>query len=431
MRIPHALLLASLVAALWAAPAAAEPPPNDTPATPGVFEPYTTENGSPDELQAIAELAEAGPEGRVPRCLGPDSFERTVWYRVPASVTPREIDIEASGRTLEVVDLAAFVQPPFEGPPVTSLPNSCAGRGAGGSDVAADRASALTLRVPANRAVFVQVGRRGSAGSPDDERAILSYSETPFEVLATPGGDQADGATPRLGRRSRQARVSLDGATTTEDDPAAPSCPSLGGVWRRARVPRTGAWTVTVAGSQASALTVFAGTRPHTRGFRGCVDRAGPGSLVLPLRARRRQTLWIRVGTDRTPPGAQAQILFDRSTPRDEESGGGCLASENPRISGRLASGSSMRKVLNRSRSIALSVNVTRGPVCAATLELVGPKRRVYATGTAAKLRGRGQSVYLRRTRRLVRGRYRLRVEASGLAGVRGHVRSTLAFGVR
>ena len=56
-------------------------------------------------------------------CLGSGSFLRTVWYRIPATQTPRELTVEASGRTLNVVDLAAFVQP-GPGQTVTKLPTS-------------------------------------------------------------------------------------------------------------------------------------------------------------------------------------------------------------------------------------------------------------------------------------------------------------------
>ena len=34
-----------------------------------------------------------------------------VWFRMPATEAPQQVTVEASGRTLSVVDLAAFVQP--------------------------------------------------------------------------------------------------------------------------------------------------------------------------------------------------------------------------------------------------------------------------------------------------------------------------------
>ena len=112
---------------------------------------------------ATAELAEATPDPGVLPCLGSGSFARTVWYRIPATQAPRELTVEASGRTLGVVDLAAFVQ---AGPGQTStrLPNVCAGAGVGGGDSAGDATSGLTIRVGAYRDVLIQVGRRGPGG---------------------------------------------------------------------------------------------------------------------------------------------------------------------------------------------------------------------------------------------------------------------------
>src|SRR4051812_7168019 len=103
-----------IATATAAAPAQAQaaPPPNDAPSAPQGFTQVTAENGQPRGQQGIAELAEATPDRNVPRCLGPQSFARTVWFVVPPASTPQEIDVEASGRTLGVVDLAAYVQPP-------------------------------------------------------------------------------------------------------------------------------------------------------------------------------------------------------------------------------------------------------------------------------------------------------------------------------
>src|SRR3954470_11119962 len=92
-------------------PATAAPPSNDGPTAPAGFSSYTAENGRPSDLQATAELQEATPDPGVPRCLGPASFARTVWYAVAPASQPQEITVEASGETLDVVDLAAFVQP--------------------------------------------------------------------------------------------------------------------------------------------------------------------------------------------------------------------------------------------------------------------------------------------------------------------------------
>src|SRR3954447_6910815 len=122
-------VLAGLVLAmtLHAAPALAAPPSNDVPggSAAGLFMPFTAENGTPTLLQATAELAEATPDAGVPRCLGPTSFARTVWYRLPEYQVGTEVTLEASGRTLSVLDLAAFVQdevPPSPTPAPTPPP---------------------------------------------------------------------------------------------------------------------------------------------------------------------------------------------------------------------------------------------------------------------------------------------------------------------
>jgi hypothetical protein len=410
--------------------APAAPPANDTPAAPGAFEPYTAANGIPDELQAIAELAEAGRDRSEERCLGSDSFARTAWYRIPGAEVMQEIRVEASGRTLEVVDLAAYVQAPFDETPLTARPNACAGKGAGGSDLSADRTAGLTLRVPPFRSVLLQVGRRGPSGAPDDEQALLSLVQRPLEGLGAPPGDEANFDAPRV-RPNRPADVPLGGATTTAEDPATPACASMAGVWRLVKVPRKprrGRWTITVGGAQAAGLGVFAGRRVRPGGFRGCVDRDGDGPIVLPVRARRKQLLWIRVATDRAPADAQARIRFERAGVGDVESGGGCLAALAPRISGRLAEGPASAKRRNRSRRLPLRLGVRGGPVCSARLELVGPRGLIYASGSVGILRGGAQLVGLRRVRRLVRGRYRLRVEAAAPGGVRANVPTSLSF---
>src|SRR4051812_14269478 len=94
-------LAAGIVAALAVlAPGPhAAPPVNDAPAAAAGFESYAAENGRPRELQASAELFEATGDPGIEPCLGPFSFARTVWYRVPEAVTPQVISVEASGRT--------------------------------------------------------------------------------------------------------------------------------------------------------------------------------------------------------------------------------------------------------------------------------------------------------------------------------------------
>ena len=84
-------------------------------------------------MRARAELGEATADFGVPRCLGPASFARTVWYVIPPESAPHEISVEASGETLDVLDLAAFVQPQDAPGPVATQPNACDGIGAGGA----------------------------------------------------------------------------------------------------------------------------------------------------------------------------------------------------------------------------------------------------------------------------------------------------------
>jgi hypothetical protein len=61
-----------------------------------------------------------------------------------------------------------------------------------------------------------------------------------------------------------------------------------------------------------------------------------------------------------------------------------------------------------------VSLRVARGPVCAAELTLFGPRGRVYGRAGVAVLNSGARAVRLRATRRLVRGRYRLRVVSEG-----------------
>src|SRR3954447_19058032 len=100
VRTTRTVLAVALLAILAAqAGASATPPQNDAPTSPDGFSSYTAENGRPSDLQATAELQEATPDPGVPRCLGPASFARTVWYAVAPASQPQEITVEASGET--------------------------------------------------------------------------------------------------------------------------------------------------------------------------------------------------------------------------------------------------------------------------------------------------------------------------------------------
>jgi hypothetical protein len=441
------LLAATALTALAApaAPAAAAPPSNDGPAAPTGFSAETAENGTPQNQEAIAELAEATADRGVPRCLGPQSFARTVWFVVAPSSTPQEITVEASGETLGVLDLAAFVQPPNGDPlhPATNPPNACAGAGSGGADAAEEPTSAVTLRVPAGRAVLIQAGRRGAPRSADEERAVLSLDLSPLPPPGSPlPGDTADAGTPSLHATS-PAIVPLGGATLTGEEPAEPPCPSLGSVWRRFVPKKPGPRLISVKGSEAATLTVFSGATPTTGNALDCVNRVGRGEMQMKVPTRPGKPLWIRIGTDRPPGGTDATLEavpaggafvvdggpagFDPTTggpggglPGDCSKADAERASlTGPRIAGRV-------KQLNRLRTVRPTLSLKKGPVCDVTIELVGPRGRVYASAQALRLKTGRRVVALRRLTRLVKGAYRVRVTALSRLGDHVSVRSAV-----
>jgi hypothetical protein len=442
------LVGATLVVAAVPSPAPAAPPANDGPAAPAAFAPYTAENGTPTEQQAIAELVEATPDSGTPDCLGPFSFARTVWYRVPEGPAPQVLTVEASGRTLDVIDLAAFVQPlPEPGlPPALQAvePNACFGLGSGGSDAAEEPTSGLTLRVPAQQAVLVQVGRRGPVGSADDERAVLALTVESEPEIGRPSGDSATAAPTAASDRTNF--VDLAGATITEEDPAQPACPSLGTVWRRVIPGRSGKRLIRVGGSRVSTLTVFSGKRPTADNVLDCVNREGRGSLQMVVPVRRRTPVWIRLGTERSLDGGEATLQVGdgaRATVIDGGPGGfdptaggpgggfpdACLRSrpERARVSGPRLGGAA--GALNRFRRIPFSVVVRGASVCDAEISLFGPKNRLYAKGRALRLTGR-EVIRVPRLRTIVKGRYRLRVRGVSAVGapikIRGGVSGRL-----
>ena len=431
------LVGAALAVAVVPYPALAAPPPNDGPAAPGAFAPYSAENGTPGDQQAVAELFEATADGGTPACLGTDSFARTVWYRVPEQPTPQVVTVEASGRTLDVVDLAAFVQPlPAPGlPPALQAvePNACYGLGSGGADAAEEPTSGLTLRVPAGQAVLVQVGRRGPVSSPDDERAVLSLTVEAEPDIGRPDGDRA--TTAPAAAADRATYVDLAGATITEEDPAQPACPSLGTVWRRLVPGKTGKRLITVTGSRVSTLTVFRGKRPTADNVLDCVNREDRGSLQMNVLGRRRVPLWIRLGTERSLSAAQAVIDVDDGAGREVIDGGfggfdptpggpaggfpeACLRSQvdRARFSGPRLRGPA--RALNRFRRIPFRVVMRGASVCDAELTLLGPKNRIYARGRVLRLVGR-EVVRLPRFRTIVKGNYRIRVRGVSIFGRR------------
>ncbi len=460
--MPGRLLLAAVVVVcpgtLGVAPAMALRPPNDSPAGAGAFAPYTAAGGVPQQLQALAELHDATADPGVPRCLGRGSFARTVWYRIPEALTPRELTVEASGATLDVLDLAAFVQPAVLPPPLppppppapapvarsaqtqTSEPNVCDGVGAGGSDAAEEPTSAVTLLVAAGHPVLVQVGRRGPVGSAADEQALVSLEAHQREVVGTPRGDQAAPDTPRV-RASGESVVALAGATISEEDPAEAPCPSLGSVWRRIVPGSTGKRLITVTGSSAVTLTAYAGTRPSGENVLDCVNREGRGSLQLAVPVFKRRPVWLRLGTERTiggeeatvdvGPGARATVIdggpggFD---PTPYGPGGGfpsaCTRAdvEQARITGSTLTGRAGD--FNRFKRVPVSIRVRGSSVCDAELRLYGPRGHIYAKGRVIRLKpGRG-APRLPRLLTFKPGRYRLAVNGVSRLGRRLAVRT-------
>lgn len=317
------LLLAALLLALPAT-AAAAPPANDRPQTAAEFTPFTAgnlpEGQLAEERQAVIDLSEATADRGVPRCLGKKSFARMVWFVVPASAAPRTVRVEASspsGGTSEVPDLALFVG--TAAGPQGGHPQACDGPAAGARSTSA---AAVQARIPANRTVLVQIGRRAGqferrviaslrvtdAGAPD-----LFGTPTP-PALPAPAGDVA-GRAPRLPLDVRR-RVGLAGATLTDEDPAQPACPADATVWRRTKVRRTGRHVLVARGRGAGSLTAFVGRRPSADGARACVNRArSAGPMTLAVDLKRGDTLWTRVGADQTAARA-AVVLAVRAPER-------------------------------------------------------------------------------------------------------------------
>src|SRR4051794_363439 len=441
--MPTLRVLLVVLVAMLAAPAGsalASPPPNDGPDGAAPFEPVTAANGRPHDLQGIAELAEATPDPGVPRCLGPGSFQRTVWFRAAAASAPQRLAVEASGSTLAVADIAAFVQPAGVVVPLRRHPNACSGKGAGGADAAEEPTSGLTIDVPAGRDVLFQIGARGAPVSSDAERRVVSLDARPLLPALAPRGDTATRATPRASSK-HSTLIPLAHATVTEDEPADPACPAFGTVWRQFKPSHSGRLLVSLRSGLGSTLSVYSGRLPTQANELDCVDRATFGRLEMNVPARKGRTLWIRVGADNPHSGSREKLRIENGRgqivvhggpggfdPTTGGPGGGLPAScsqshpERARVSGSLggsAAGFNARGV------IALRIAVRRAAICDVQADLLGPKGRVYASGIGGRLSGRA-TLRLQRTRRLGRGAYRLRITAVDYLGRRVNVRSTV-----
>ena len=319
----------------------------------------------------------------------------------------------------------------------TAVPNACAGRGDGGASDAEEPGSAVTLRVPPNHPVLVQVGRRGTPGTADDERVVLSLFARPLPLFAPLPGDIAGGLSPRA-RATRPGPVDLANATITGEDPAVPPCPSLGSVWRRLVPGNNAPRRVSVVGGGATTLAVFSGGTPSKRPPLDCVNRSGGGRIEMLVPARRGRTLWIRVGSDsrtarpatlRVKSGNDA-VVVDGGPGGDDPTPGGpggglpraCDTAriERARITGPDLAGPA--DAFNRDR-VPLRIVVRRERVCDAELRLYGPRGLLYATGRAIQLKGR-RRVELSPRRRFARGRYRLEVTGLSRLGDRVQVRT-------
>ena len=97
----------------------------------------------------------------------------------------------------------------------------------------------------------------------------------------------------------------------------------------------------------------------------------------------------------------------------------GDLPEIGPRIAGRA-------KQLTRRRSLRVTLKLKKGPICDVTIELVGPRGRVYASARALQLKSGRRGVTLRRSIRLARGGYRVRVTALSKLGEQVSVRSSV-----
>lgn len=390
-------------AAVLGLPAVAEgaAPPNDAPSAPGTFAPFTAENGTPRALTAVADVAEAGPDAGVPRCLGPRSFARTVWYRVPATDRSRLVRVEAmvpSTQADETPDLAAFVQPASG--TQTREPQACDGAGTGQPSDGTDKGAAVEVRVPAGRDVLVQAGRStGQSGT----GVVLSLVVEDLPARALPAGS-GPGAARSL-RAGRASAVALDGAVLLDGDPAQPACPAGGAVWRTMRATRTGTYTAVARGARLATLSVFAGTATGDAARR-CVTRGSGNDLVTRFTARKGQRLYVRLGTDRADAGAARLAVSGpcQKLPlsRAPKAVGRILRASRTAVRVRITGGCLARgsvTIERRGRTVARGVFAQTPPGTTRTVRL---RRARLAPGRyAVVLRGREQLT--KRTLRLTR----------------------------
>jgi hypothetical protein len=211
---------------------------------------------------------------------------------------------------------------------------------------------------------------------------------------------------------------------------------------------RSGTRLITAQGSYVSTLTVFSGQNPTDYNALDCVNRQQHGALQLLVPVRAHKPVWIRVGTDRPSPTAEASLLVQKAGPGQAVVNGGpggfdptpfgpggglpsdCDRTDpararigGPHIGGRA-------KQVNRRAVVALTVAVRRSVVCNVQLDLVGPRGQVYARTQSVRLKGRSR-VRLQRLARLPKGGYHLRASAVSIFGTRTPVKTQLTGRLR
>ena len=301
-RFPFTAALAAAALLAPATAAHAAPPSNDLPGAAAPFAPYTAANGVPLEQQAIAELAEATADPGLVRCLGDESFERTVWFFVPAASVAAEVTVDAGGRTLDPIDLAVFVQPEVTTTPGGvnhTVPNACAGLGDGGASDAVEPGNAVSAPRAAEPP-GLRPGRPPRRGRRARGRARGALAaRRPDRRPSRPCSATARSRSRPSRGPSARPRVPLANATVT------------GGRRRHAAVPEPRHRLAAAHPRQRRAAADLrqrrrrldagglhrrhAGRRPRAR-LRASATRPGAMEMIVP--ARKGRTLWIRVGTD-------------------------------------------------------------------------------------------------------------------------------------
>ena len=182
-----------------------------------------------------ARRGDGGP--RAVRCLGDESFERTVWFFVPASSVAAEVTVDAE-RPHARPDRPGAVRPARADDRAAAsvnhtVPNACAGLGDGGASERR-RARQRGERPRPAEPPRLRPGRPPRGGrAPEDERAVLSLRVAPIPTFTPVLGDRAEPLTP-VARAKRPTAVPLANATVTCGRRARRRpCPSLGTVWRR------------------------------------------------------------------------------------------------------------------------------------------------------------------------------------------------------